>query len=293
MSMRQGRPSSLDGIKRYAKAIKAEKGLQHARALDEAATLAGFQNFAHAKRALGSEGPRAPGRHIPPPPSQERPTTMPRSDFHIRARADWVRAVDALSGAAAPASMTWETRADIAKALAPFLGKNRNHAHLPGGGGMDIESVELSSETSCLDFVVGGHTAYRAKPRRMILERIQADVAESFLLIEFDELKPSGVYPAPAPADADDRPFPDEEVVDVGSGRLHPRSVFDDGEFPNGDPLPDDARLAVRLFRGKMLFVSKGSIWNGASATYDGRHARMGAAEIRSIIERVIERRAA
>lgn len=127
----------------------------------------------------------------------------------------------------------------------------------------------------------------------MILERIHADVAESFLLVEFDELSLTGIYPVRDPAAADDRPCPDEEVVDVGSGRLHPRSVFDEGEFPNGEPLPDHARLVVRLFKGKMMFVSKGSIWNGARATYDGRHARMEAADIRSIIEAVIERRVA
>ena len=45
-------PSSLDGIKRLAKSLKVEQGIQHVRALDEAARLAGFQNFRHARKAL-------------------------------------------------------------------------------------------------------------------------------------------------------------------------------------------------------------------------------------------------
>lgn len=45
-------PSTVDGIKRLAKAIKREQELPHQKALDEAARKAGFQNFVHAKREL-------------------------------------------------------------------------------------------------------------------------------------------------------------------------------------------------------------------------------------------------
>lgn len=52
MSRKSIRPSTLDGIKRLATSFKAEQKIQHARALDLAAQAAGFQNFAHANRAL-------------------------------------------------------------------------------------------------------------------------------------------------------------------------------------------------------------------------------------------------
>ncbi|AQZ32755.1 hypothetical protein BHQ29_05335 [Pseudomonas sp. LPH1] len=45
-------PSTVDGIKRLAKAIKRESGITHHKALEEAARKAGFQNFLHAKRAI-------------------------------------------------------------------------------------------------------------------------------------------------------------------------------------------------------------------------------------------------
>lgn len=43
---------NIDTIKRHAKAIKRATGIQHARALDEAAVSAGFQNFRHAQNQL-------------------------------------------------------------------------------------------------------------------------------------------------------------------------------------------------------------------------------------------------
>lgn len=52
--MNDDKPVTLDRIKRHAKKIKKEKGIQHAKALDEAAVLAGFQNYRHAKVQLES-----------------------------------------------------------------------------------------------------------------------------------------------------------------------------------------------------------------------------------------------
>lgn len=52
MSSEVIRPSTLDGIKRLAKSLKTERGIQHVRALDDAAQKAGFQNFRHASNML-------------------------------------------------------------------------------------------------------------------------------------------------------------------------------------------------------------------------------------------------
>lgn len=290
MSMRPGRPSSIDGIKRFAKLIKAEKGFQHTSALNEAATLAGYQNFAHAKRALASKGKPAPGRQISTPPSQERPKTMTNDDFLANARETWVRSIDAAAGPGDSHSVTWRGPAEISRALSHVMGSGRNHAHLPGGGGMDITAVEPSSERGCLDLRVGRRTIYRVKPDRLVLERIQSRPVESFLLLELEELGPSGAYPEDESAERAARPFPTEEYVEGGDGELYERSTWDGGVTPDGDPLPDGSRLVVRFMRGKVLFVSKGSIWNGWSATYDGRHSNMSAADIRSIIERIVAR---
>jgi hypothetical protein len=54
------RPSTLDGIKRYAKTLKAEHGVIHAKALDLAAVAGGFQNYTHARRRLEGADPKVP-----------------------------------------------------------------------------------------------------------------------------------------------------------------------------------------------------------------------------------------
>ncbi|MED5530716.1 MAG: DUF5623 domain-containing protein [Pseudomonadota bacterium] len=52
MSSEAIRPSTLDGIKRLAKSFKTKRGIQHTKALDDAAQIAGFQNFRHARNLL-------------------------------------------------------------------------------------------------------------------------------------------------------------------------------------------------------------------------------------------------
>ena len=52
MSKKPIRPSTLDGIKRYAKTLKASLGVKYAAALDTASLAGGFQNFRQARRQL-------------------------------------------------------------------------------------------------------------------------------------------------------------------------------------------------------------------------------------------------
>jgi len=285
------RPSSLDGIKRFAKKINREDGLQHARALDEAARLAGYQNYTHARSALEKGAPPA---QMPSKPEN------PRAAFRRRARAAWTVAVDAVNPERRN-SCTWEGMSSIRRVLQAFMGENANHAHLPSGGGRDFLSADLSAESDCIDFAVGEQSSYIAKPRRLVLERIAEAPAESFLLLELAPLKPSGVYPPRDDSDSDDtvarrlRHF--EEVLELSAGDYVERGVWDDGHLGHDEngyeiPLPDTARLVVRWMSGKVLFVCKGSLWNGTPATYDGRHNRMTVQEIRELIERSLAARA-
>jgi hypothetical protein len=57
------RPSTLDGIKRYAKILKASQGLKHADALNAAAVAGDFQNYAHARRHF-NDGTRTESGHL-------------------------------------------------------------------------------------------------------------------------------------------------------------------------------------------------------------------------------------
>ncbi len=46
------RPTSIVGIKRFAKTLKSQRGISHSEALNEAARHAGFENFRHANNKL-------------------------------------------------------------------------------------------------------------------------------------------------------------------------------------------------------------------------------------------------
>lgn len=161
----------------------------------------------------------------------------------------------------------------------------------------DYETIEYSHERECLQFGTGHRGFHVVKPRRLILERIEETPAESFLLLELAELR---------------RAMPDEEVAN-GNGRdedervrVHRRdhellveidgqyfdySMWAEGhmghdEYGDEIPFPEDTRIISRWLRGRILFVCKGSLWNGTPATYDGRHNQMSSTSTRSLIER-------
>lgn len=58
MSNKSIQPSTLEGIKRLAKSIKADQRLQHSRALDLASEAAGYTNFRNATKTLNSACPK-------------------------------------------------------------------------------------------------------------------------------------------------------------------------------------------------------------------------------------------
>jgi len=155
-------------------------------------------------------------------------------------------------------------------------------------------SVGPSAEPGCLEFMVGDRVVQIMKPRSLTLERIDS-AGNSFLLLELDNLDPSGVYGTDENepdrnSDAEHAEQSSEELVEVAPAEYVSRDVWDRGFLDhdeNGDEIPiPDARLTVRWLKGKVLLVAKGSLWNGDPATYDGRHNGMTAAQIRTTIER-------
>lgn len=282
-------PSSVDGIKRLAKRLKAQDKIPHMKALDAAARHAGFSNFIDAKRRL-ARATSATGRASPPKRPKGNP--MPLLEYHRERRDAWDRAIASLAGPKSPPTIVWKGRADIAAALEPFMGVNNNHAHLPTGGGMDFEAVRRSAEPGCLEFLAGGRTGYVVKPRKLTLERIDSP-GNSFLLLELDELAPTDTYDDGEDEEVEKRDRGSEELLEVAPGEYEDRGLWDRGflgydEGGRGIPMPDDARIVVRWLRGKILFVAKGSLWNGSPRTYGGEHDKFSANQIRQAIERAL-----
>ena len=204
-------------------------------------------------------------------------------------RTKWVDAIHSAAGASPGPTPVWHGPDEIVAALTPFLG-TVNHLHFPDGGGHDLKDVALGSEPGTLEFIITDRSAYLGKPSTMTLEYIAAVPAESFLIIEFESLDPSGVYEA---SQDEQRPRRGEELVELSLGDYVGRGVWDAGHLGYDDdgrevPLPEGARLLHRMFGGRLMLVTKGSLWNGAPQTYDGRHDRMSNQEIRQLIERSI-----
>lgn len=65
MSKTDIQPSSIEGIKRLAKAISKRDAISHSEALDTASQVSGFGNFQHARRSLGDRSAQAsPARNV-------------------------------------------------------------------------------------------------------------------------------------------------------------------------------------------------------------------------------------
>lgn len=273
---------SIGALKRRAKKLGALHGYKHAQALDEAAKAAGYHNYKHAMNASAAS-------------TSDGPKGLPLQRFHDKARGVWADAIK--QAAPGPAStVTWRGVPVILAAISPFIGREKNHAHFPSGGGHDFRAVRLSTEKGCLEFEVTRGLVYVVKPRSLTLERIDLSVPESFLMLELDDLKPSEFY---VRSDDDEdsgdrvsrRHSMSETVVDLGGGEYADREVWDRGYLSSEDePLPEDARSVVRFFNGRVMLVTKGSLWNGAARTYDGIHQGMSNEDIRAGIEGAIRK---
>jgi hypothetical protein len=212
---------------------------------------------------------------------------MNRTKFLDDCLAHWTKAIGEAAGPNPADSMTWHGLDRIRVALQPFMGSGRNHAHYPTGGGMDLQGVEAGAESGCLSFSVDDRVGEIMKPNALTLEYFAEAPRESFLLLELANLTPSG---------ANQHSNPDrEEVLEYPLGRYMSRDLWERGYLRHDEderevPLPHDSRLVTRWFRGKVLIVAKGCLWNGEPATYDGRHNAMTASEIRAVIERSLPR---
>ncbi len=202
----------------------------------------------------------------------------------------WSGAITRMVGSNPPATATWRGFDSICEALQPFMAQNRNHTHLPSGGGFDVLAVGRAAERNCLELDIGDKLVLVVRPEALTLEHIPQSPIDSFLLLELAELQPvkghEHVYRGC------------EELFELAPGQYIEREVWNRGYLRHNEngyevPLPDEGRLVSRWLGGKLLIVSKQSCWNGDPGTYDGRHNTMNAARIRSIIERSLAASAA
>lgn len=287
--------ATIASLKRLAHHIKVEKGVTQSVALDRAAQQSGYENYAHARRAIAARQQQA--GDVPP----QRPPARRVTPFQSAARARWERAVvDPVLGPLSP-SQTWDAVDAIVPVLNQVLGATDNHALLPTGGGMDLKGAARSHEPGCIELRIRDRHVYVVKPRRLVLERFPDALAESFFILEAD---PIDLVPL------DDEVFEDDydrdvilarrrnngrqELLELEPGVYQSRAAWDEGVIGHdGDgeeiPLPSNARLVVRWLRGRFMILSTGSLWNGVPETYDGGHDRMTDKTIRDTIQYALD----
>ena len=111
----------------------------------------------------------------------------------------------------------------------------------------------------------------------VLCDRLASDPAQSFLMLELDDLPPAVARDDERAERA--RAWRQEELLDLGGGDYVERGSVDE------EAIPDTARNVVRLFNGQVMLVTKGSIWNGASVTYSGVHDTETHSEVRKVIQ--------
>lgn len=212
---------------------------------------------------------------------------MSRDEQLRKFRHRWADAITQTLGTSPQAHTEWMGPSPIVGALAPFEGSGRNHVLIPTGGGMDMESVELATfEKGCIEISVSERWVWVIKPRLLEFEYIAEDPHQSFFFLHADTMTPTGVY---------EEVEESEHVLELSPGDYVSRDIWEQGFVDHDEtgreiPIPSSARLVDRWFAGKFMVVAKGSIWNGIPATYDGRHNKMSAAQIREAIGRILSR---
>jgi len=209
-------------------------------------------------------------------------------DFAAHNRVSWAAAIAEVFGAKPPQSATWTDPLDMIRVLTPFMRTNLDHTMLPEGGGLDMDSIAQSSEPGCLEFRPEDELANIFRPASLHFEHFPESPWNSFFLLETEVLPPSGVY--------ESMNGEHEELVELSPGKYiaddrHDTGILGYDEHGAALPIPETSRRVCRHMQpGRFLIVAKSSIWNQTGDTYDGRHNRMTAKQIRDSIQRAINR---
>lgn len=270
-------PRSLASLKRLAKTIKADKGIPHTAALDLAARSAGYQNFDHARRSFSAEDrpkdPLAMGRD-------------PRAAFRETSTSAWVSALDALD-LPTGSLHDWDQLQEIRRVLDHMLRSTSHYGFFPRMGGNSFEGARQSREPGCIELRGSARRVYIVRPQRLVLHRIALATGESFFLLKLAKMFSTETYDAER--QAFDRRRGQEELLEDEAGAYHDRGAWDSGFTPAGEEVDcDTSRLVIRILSGSMMFVAKGSIWNGIRGADRGLHETASGAETQAAIERML-----
>jgi serine/threonine-protein kinase len=207
-----------------------------------------------------------------------------RDKRHAQMLAEWEAAIAKLFPGGAPETAQWNDITDIVRVL-KVVGEtdHSNHMFYPNGGGNDLADASVSHEPGCIELRCG--TTVIVKPQGLTFNSFGKHPEWSYFRLETGGLAPSGVY---------ETAHEYEEVTELRPGQYVDRGAWDEGYYGHDEEgrelkLPKGARCLTRLYDGAFVIFSKASIYNQISDTYDGRHAKMSAADFREYIRRAVD----
>lgn len=197
-----------------------------------------------------------------------------QANFQKSNLSQWKYVQKKLFGKIIPDRASWSSVEDVVSVL-NLLGRmpNLNHMFIPSGGGIDLKSVELASESGCI--VLNELGTSIVKPKRLIAENISKDYEWSYFRLELDELEPilgEVIYDV-------------EELTEDVPGHYLSWICGNYGHYDDGTSLPDSYRMVSRYVKGSFVIFLKTSIYNKIAGTYDARHNKMNADEFREYIK--------
>ncbi|MCF3638868.1 hypothetical protein LXM94_02650 [Rhizobium sp. TRM95111] len=202
-----------------------------------------------------------------------------QQEYQVRLNRIWTEAIKSAFGDTPPASTSWQDPYECWQVLEHFM--LGNYSFLPPNGHLPLRGVHVHEDGKRLLFDLSESGFLEASPALLHFEYIAEAPIESFFLLDLKAMRSSEVY---------ENAEIDEQVVRI-DGEDYEYGLWEHGvwhfdEEGNEVPVPEDAKTVLRLLSGKVLIVSQGSMWNHTNETWDGRHTRMSASDIRTIIER-------
>lgn len=205
-----------------------------------------------------------------------------QQDYQNHLDSVWSKAIQNAFGKEPPRSRGWSDPFDIANVLRHFM--EGNYAYLPPDGHLPLLGVGVHDDGKRLLFDLSGSGLLEMIVDRATFEYIEKAPIESFFLLDLKGMRSSGLY---------DEVRAKEQVVRVDGAdydySIAEHGVFEHDEDGNEVRLPEDAKKVLRLLDGKLLIVSKGSMWNHSDVTWAGIHANKSPAEVRADIEHALE----
>lgn len=199
---------------------------------------------------------------------------MPHSpvpDFRAQNPRDWKRLIDGLFPIARPLRAKWEQPAQIIAVLNQLCSIPRaNHLFFPEGGGQDLLGARVAPENGLISLNCGGVDRY-VEPASLSFEHFgdADDYQWSYFRLALVHLPATGIYP-----DFKDAASVSEELLELGPGEYAHRNSWDENEH-EGEPLPREARLIVRILRGSLVIFQKTSLYNQLAETYLAPHNKV------------------